>query len=494
MAERVVRRAVVLAACGFLFCLTVAARAVRAQSPAEIGRGMWSAEWITSRVGPQRDAEVLRFRKTIELVEKPEHFLVDVSADNQFAFYVNRQRVASGPSKSDLAHWRYETYDIAPYLHAGKNVLASTVWNFGALTPLAQISDRIGFLLYGEGEAERIADTNSSWEVQEERGITVLPTPDEVRRHYYVSEPAERIDGTLLDWDWDANEVQNGRRWRTAEPIGRATVRGSVLQENNWQLVKDPLPPMEMTYMAAGRVARVTGVSVAPGTKEVAFHVDAHSTATVLLDAAHLITAYPEITLDGGRGATVRLTYAEALVNEKGEKGNRNEIAGKHIEGIFDEFVADGASGRLYSPLAWKTWRYLQIDVTTADQPLDVKKVGAWFTAYPFDERGKFASDDSSLAPIWEIGWRTARMDAHDTYMDTPYYERMQYIGDTRIQALISYTVAGDDRLARQAIECVQQFADSRWNHEKPLAVVGDADHSYIFAAVGGDGARLLDV
>ena len=35
----------------------------------------------------------------------------------------------------------------------------------------------------------------------------------------------------------------------------------------------------------------------------------------------------------------------------------------------------------------------------------------------------------------------------------------MQYIGDTRIQALISYSVAGDDRLARQAI---QAFNDSR--------------------------------
>jgi hypothetical protein len=42
--------------------------------------------------------------------------------------------------------------------------------------------------------------------------------------------------------------------------------------------------------------------------------------------------------------------------------------------------------------------------------------------------------------------------------MDTPYYERLQYIGDTRIQALISYSVAGDDRLARQAI---QAFNDS---------------------------------
>ena len=41
---------------------------------------------------------------------------------------------------------------------------------------------------------------------------------------------------------------------------------------------------------------------------------------------------------------------------------------------------------------------------------------------------------------IFETGWRTARLCAGETYMDCPYYEQMQYLGDTRIQALSRIT------------------------------------------------------
>lgn len=419
--------------------------------------GLWKAQWITSASAPQRDSVVLRFRKVIEIPSAPVHFIVHVSADTQFILAVNHQEVGRGPARSDLAHWRYETYDLAKVLHAGTNEIAATVWNFGT-TPLAQITDQTAFVLHGDSASEEVADTNSSWEVEEEKGIQALPTPPEVQMFYYVAEPAERIDGTVLDWSWNDAASLHGK-WEKAASIGNAILRGAALQNNNWQLMPDPLPAMQMEVQPVGRIVRAIGMPQPSEFPNHPIEIPAHSTVSLLLDQSHLTTAYPELTLSGGGKSTIRLTYAEALVDNNGNKGNRNEITGKQIAGIYDEFVQDGAQGRRLMPLVWRTWRYLQVDIKTADQALLVDDLRAWFTAFPFEEHARFAADDPALSQIWQIGWRTARLDAHDTYMDTPYYERMQYIGDTRIQALLSYTVAGDDRLARQAI---QAFNDSR--------------------------------
>jgi len=437
-------------ACLIAVALCVCASALFAQSPASVRSEFWKAQWITAGDAPQRDEVVLHFRKTIDVAGAVQHFVVQVSADNQFVLYVNAQRVGSGPSHSDLAHWHYETFDLAPFLHPGKNLLAATVWNFGVHAAVSQMSDRTGFFVHGDTDAERAADTDETWEVEREYGITTFhPAAGD---YYFAAGPGERIDGAKFDWDWDSAPESTllNSRWTKAVTLGRASLRGERDAPNNWQLVSDPLPAMEYKPIAAGKVVRATGIEEPSGFP---WEVPAHCKATLLLDQTQLVTAYPELALSSGAGSKIRLTYAEALYDEKGEKGNRNEIAGKHIQGTADEFVVGpNAKGQTFGPLAWRTWRYLQVDIETADQPLVIDVVRAFFTAYPFEEKGYFRTDDAELTKIWDIGWRTARLDAHDTYMDTPYWERLQYIGDTRIQALISYAVAGDDRLALQAI------------------------------------------
>ena len=91
------------------------------------------------------------------------------------------------------------------------------------------------------------------------------------------------------------------------------------------------------------------------------------------------------------------------------------------------------------------------------------------------------------------MNWRGARLCAGETYFDSPYYEQLQYMGDTRIQALISLYMTGDDRLVRQAIDALRCLAHPGRDHRQSLSVGSGAVHPDLLADLGRDGARLLD-
>jgi hypothetical protein len=321
-----------------------------AQLLSEALRGLWKAQWITSPSAPLRDSIVLRFRKLFDIPQTPEHFVVHVSADAQFILCVNQQEIGRGPARSDLAHWRYETYDLAKFLHAGKNEISATVWNFGVV-PLAQITDRTGFVLQGHTANEAIANTDNSWEVEEEKGLQTLPTPPEIQRSYYVAEPAERIDGSVFDWSWN-NAASSQGRWEKPVSIGYASLRGSVLQNNNWQLTPDPLPPMQMELAPAGRVVRATGVQSPSNFPGSPFEIPAHAKVSLLLDQSHLTTAYPELTVTGGAQSTIRLTHAEAQAAAAEDAARR---LGVDVEVLFASGDAVEQSQQLSAVIQSKT-------------------------------------------------------------------------------------------------------------------------------------------
>lgn len=423
----------------------------------------WKASWITSRNAPPKSECVLHFRKELELTAKPTRFVIHVTADNQYLLKVNGKYVGNGPSHSDVQHWKYTTYEIGPLLGAGKNLISATVWNFGEYAPVRQMSDRIGFLLEGEEGNPAEVGTDESWMVAIEEGLRALAMPVFPQHYYYVASAPERLDASRYLWGWDdpAAEAREAEGWHAAEAIGQAASRGMMFAQSDWQLIPDGLPLMEWREEPTGRVVRLEGLSSAGSFPEGGVTVPANQQATILLDVGHLTTGYPELGFSRGRGAEIKLTYAEALYNAQGRKGNRNDIKGKHIEGVYDLVYPDGSAERSFFPLDWRTWRYLQLDVKAGNEALELSGLRTWFTAFPFVKTAKFEADDAVLSSIMEVGYRTARLCAHDTYMDTPYWERLQYIGDTRVQALISYVMTGDNRLAREAIQAFHNSAIS---------------------------------
>jgi hypothetical protein len=417
--------------------------------------GFWTAKWIAHPTAAASDFGVYHFRKRVRLDSRPDRFVIHVSADNLYRLYVNGQSVSTGPARSDPAHWNFESIDIAPYLRVGDNLLSATVWNFADYRAYAQTSFQTAFIVQGDDDAASVANTGPGWKVIRDSGYRPLEIDRAELRSYLAVASGEVLDGRYHAWDAHQNGVSDAG-WHSAALLWYPAKARSYGTDGNWHLVPRGIPLMEEKpqSFAAERSGNLQKLSGKPGFAQAfPLRIPAKSRVTLLLDQGVLTNAYPKITTTGGRASTLQLTYAEALIDSQRVKGNRNETAGKRIIGIRDQFIPDGSSARVYSPLHYRTFRYVELDIRTADEPLVVDAVSSVFTGYPFEEKGAFMSDDPGLRRIWETGWRTARLCAMDTYMDCPYYEQLQYVGDTRIQALISLYVAGDDRLMRKAID-----------------------------------------
>ena len=429
----------------------------------------WSAQWITS---PDADAGygVYFFRRELTLDELPAQYVIHVSADNRYKLYINGTQVAAGPAKGDVRNWSFDTVDIAPWLKLGDNLVAAVVWNFADKRPVALMSlGKTGFLVQGNTETERALDTGSKWQVLR----TDAYTPGSVSvRGYYAAGCTDRIDGRRYPWGWEqpghpdvspeatpapadsldasapAEDNQKapcdwtGYAWKEARSIGAAALKGAG-NYHLWYLVPRPIPPMEVQALQADY--GLDGVTIPAG-----------QTREFLIDNKVLTTGYPRLHFSGGADAEITLAYAEALYDsDKGwAKGDRNVTDGKQFIGYADAIRADGGTGRSFEPLWWRTWRYLKLSVTTAEEPLTLDSLRAVSSMYPFVRESQFeAPEDPALSKMLDIGWRTARLCAHETYMDCPYYEQLQYFGDARIQALVTLYNTRDTCLVRNLLE-----------------------------------------
>lgn len=425
--------------------------------------GSWEARWITCPGVPVRAYGVYHFRKEIILPARPDHFIINVSADNRYKLFVNGVPVGKGPARSSLYDWNFETYDIESYLHAGNNLIAALVWNMGEYAPVAQISSQTGFLLQGDSPGAASVNTGTGWKVLHDTAYDPCALDAPSLLHAYMAIGAgEEVWSRDYPWGWE-QPAYNDSRWKIAQVIATSAVPAGYGSDNLWTLAPRTIPQMEEKMQRLFVVRRREGVKVDTAFLQgkTPLVIPAHTNASLLLDQSYETVAYPVLKVSGGKNATIKLIYAEALIDKNGQKGNRNEIDGKIIKGTYDIFHPDGNKDRVFTTLWCRTYRYLQIAVQTEDNPVTINDVYGIYTGYPFVHNATFGSNDSSLQQIWNAGWRTARLCAGETYFDCPYYEQLQYEGDTRIQSLISLYNTGDNRLMRKAI-------NDFWNSRVP--------------------------
>ncbi len=415
------------------------------------------AEWIA----PHGETGVFCFRKSLMLEQSPDRFPVHVSADARYKLYVNGYLVSWGPAAGDLLIWNYESVDLAPFLQAGENVVAATVWNWGTLNPARQITIRTAFILQGDSETEWPANTDGSWKVRRNEGYHALPVSTQTAGGGYIAGPTDSVSIVPEMKGWRTAEYDDSG-WPGAREIGKGNHQGlDTWKGTPWNLQARKIPEMTSRVEPSPYLVDASGwpagqMKSAPVTEKrlkesLPLVIPPHSEVKLLLDNRVLTMGYPRLSLSGGKGSRILLRYQEAMFNEDGRKGHRDRWQGKTMKGYYDVYLPDGGD-EVFEPLWIRVFRYIQLSIHTGDHSLKIDGFSNLYTAYPLTQKAKFSCGSEEVDRIWEASWRTARLCALETYMDCPYYEQVQYIGDSRIQAMIAYYVAGDPRLARNAI------------------------------------------
>ncbi len=404
--------------------------------PNETGR--WPASWVGCPE-LERPSAVVAFRLRFALATA-QTFRFHVSGDERYDLFIDGVHLGDGPDRGDALHWRFATYDAS--LAAGEHVLVARVWCAGKQAPYAQLSVRPGFLLAADAPlTDTLSTGRAAWAYKPVEGIAL-----EWHELTWGTGPSCRIDGATYPWGIEAGD---GVDWRpavtddTRAAISAAHHEAITIFER--LMAPSSLPPMLREPLA---VALPDALRAVP----------ARTRVEQVLMLEDYTCGRPVLTVTGGRGATVALEWAEALYETVDErfpcspKGRRAQSEGMTFVGVGDRFVLNGGAGRCYTPLWWQAGRVLRLTVSTGDDPLRLDSLVIEETRYPFEVASTFDCDDRAFMDAWPIMRRTLSMCMHETYMDCPYYEQLQYVADTRLQALVTYVLSRDDRLPRQAI------------------------------------------
>lgn len=424
----------------------------------------WDAKWISHPESTTDTYAVLHFRNNLQLSTVPENLNIKISADIRYMLYVNGNYVGQGPVNNDLRYYAFDQLDIASFLIPGENVIAVNVFTFGDLNPVRYESTGAKLIVQTDAFSEVLNTGSGDWKVLKNNAYTpTLRDKDFEILGYYAMGGGEIVNGEEYPWNWRNADFED-TGWSEAVNVidGQSYGNNQGYGEASLNLQASTLPAMDQSQEEKPAIRTVTGpqgLEIKKNwTENSPIVVPKNSEITLLLDQSYLTRGFPFFTFSGGKNARIEISYAETLFNDDNSQGHRDSIQGKVFKGLKDIYFLDGGNDREFSPLLSRVWRYIEVKIKTSDESMSWDKYNASKFIYPFQENAVFDSGTPLHENIWNVGWRTAKLCAGETYMDCPYYEQLQYVGDTRIQALISLYVSGDDRLMKNAI---RQFGHS---------------------------------
>ncbi|RDW63197.1 putative rhamnosidase B [Aspergillus mulundensis] len=449
---------------------------------------VWVPNWTDSPPPNTNTAgRRVHFTRTFTLSSPPKQALIHLTADTRYKLFVNGNRVAVGPTRGSPSIWYYDTLDIAKYLRQGQNVLAFEVlrYFFGvrAAMPFQRTAvpglSVVGGVETDNGVVEIGTIRKEEWEGRVDEGVLF---------------PMGLVDDPFLHINERIAPVPPSP---PVTPVlyGIKPLNGELAP---WRLRPRPIPMHEESSMAVNTVrscqstlsAEEWTAGLAPYNSKPLI-LPANSSHTLELQADGHSTAFLRWVFQStGSASTIHLkiTYSEGYeLNPRDypffrTKADRLDAENGHLLGPYDDIHLDipAAGIKAYEPFWFRTFRLLRLDLSIGEQPVTLTSLTATQANYPMNVKASFNNPtDPDTSAIWSVSLRTLRNCMFDAYADCPFYEQLQYSGDSRSVGLFHYYLSGDERLMRQAISnyassiTAEGLTQSRFPSHVPQIIAG---------------------
>ncbi|KUO06059.1 family 78 glycoside hydrolase catalytic domain [Streptomyces caeruleatus] len=461
----------------------------------------WLGHWIGAEPAPDpglddavtgsasgRGFSRVLFRKEFHLDAVPETAPLRLTADSRFVLWVNGREVGRGPVRSQPRRWRYEAFDLAPYLERGRNAVAVLVSYYGRATswwhpvpPEGGINGDACLVLDARLEGADTLATDTSWRVHRSTAWSALAAS---------GIPCELLDARELptgwtrpgfdDASWPTATLLTARHWgglgRSRPPIspygkllprpvaalGGDTVRPAAVLDARIRAK----PSWEDDHPGARVVQQLgsPGEPVPAAALPVSATIGADRTLDLVLDFGAVTAGFVELHVDAPAGTVLELGYREKPKHPGLVTTTSDYAAGAR-------YICPGGRA-VYSALEPAGLRYLYLTVhapETAD--VTVADVAVRENVYPHTGQAYFTSDDDEIDRIYRAGIRTVQLNSFDAYTDCPTREQRAWVGDGVVHQMVHLATNEDWRLAQHYVELANS---PRSDGILPLSVAGD--------------------
>lgn len=418
---------------------------------------LWNARWIwapDNRVPvtplaiqgiPGRELwnRFCYLRRSFDLERVPGAAAARVTADSRYVLYVNGCEVARGPARSNPARLSWKELDLAPYLAAGRNVIAALVRFYGQPNPWwipAPANYQLGYGSFAFEAPEIGVRSDASWKASAAPYRREAPAPAHLPQC-----PTEILDGSAVPEGWNRAGFDDGA-WLQAQELYAGTLainRARIPVEPYSAPEPDDIAPLTAIPIVLSELSRArVPASSATDPYEAAIAPGASGEGpdlAITYDAAGATLATPWIEAHGPAGATVDI-YA-------GEDLRGDGIAEIEPRFYMARYILGGRSSERFEAYEAVGFRYL---TAVARGGAQIDAAGAIERRYPRAGEARFESDDLRLNKLWRVGARTLELCSTDAFLDCPGREQRAWLGDSYIHALLSFVANADWRLVRR--------------------------------------------